>query len=113
MFLVHAAKKRDWEGSNLTGYYGDFSIKKDGFIHCSTPDSIVDVANDNLRGITEPMLLLKIDTDLLENKIRWEKRGNKGIEFPHLYGLLNTSAVVSVYDFNRDQDGYFFLPKNF
>lgn len=71
------------------------------------------IVYDNLRGITEPMLLLKIDTDLLENKIRWEKRGNKGIEFPHLYGLLNTSAVVSVYDFNRDKDAYFFLAKNF
>lgn len=40
MLLVHAVKKRNLEGSNLTGYYGDFSIKKDGFIHCSTPNSI-------------------------------------------------------------------------
>lgn len=47
--LLHIAKKSDWESVQESGVYGDFSIKKDGFIHCSTLDQLVDVANNNLK----------------------------------------------------------------
>lgn len=42
------------------------------------------------------MVLLVIDTDKLENKVVWEDLRNCGVKYPHIYGLLNTSAVVDV-----------------
>jgi len=31
--------------------------------------------------------------------------------FPHVYGLINLSAVIKVVDFPADDKGYFVLPK--
>jgi len=113
MILLHAAKEKQWNESLVKGYYGDFSITKDGFIHCSTIENILDVANDNLKKIEEPLLLLCIDTDLLEAEIKWEKRGDKEISFPHLYGLLNINAVIDVTSFLKDKNGGFYFPDAF
>src|SRR5665647_1113335 len=84
MILVHAVTEREWNECSSKEYYGEDWIEKDGFIHCSTIDGIVEVANDNLKKIQEPMLLLCIDTDFLESEVIWEKRGDKNKEFPHI-----------------------------
>lgn len=111
MILLHAAKQSDWENAQKSGLYGEFSIEKDGFIHCSKVEDMSNVANDNLKKIKEPLLLLCINTGKLKSEIKWEQRGNKGIAFPHIYGLLNTDAVIYAVEFPRDDKGNFYLPE--
>lgn len=111
MLLLHVAKKMDWEKSLNEGKYGQFSLNKDGFIHCSVVEHLVEVANNNLKQVEEPLVVLCIDTDRLDAKIKWEKRGNKGISFPHVYGLINTESVIEVVPFNKNNQGNFYFPE--
>lgn len=110
MILFHVAKQNDYYKSLSTGFYGEFSIKKDGFVHCSTVENLVEVANDNLKMIQEKLIILCIETEKLKSKVKWEKRGTKGIEFPHVYGMINLDAVIKTINFLKDKNGDFYLP---
>lgn len=113
MIILHAALKEEWENLTYEDAYEPRrfeSLKKDGFIHCAKIENIVDVANNNLAGVKEQMVLLCIDTDNLNSEVKWEKRGSKGIKFPHVYGPINLGAVVDVINFTKDKNGMFFYP---
>ncbi len=110
MILVHVAKKEDYENALKSSFYGSFSIKKDGFIHCSKIEDVIDVANDNLKSIKDDLLILCIDARKVKSEIKWEERGSKKIKFPHIYGLLNMDAVINVIPFLKNKNGDFYLP---
>jgi uncharacterized protein (DUF952 family) len=84
-----------------------FSVE--GFIHCSTPDQVVKVADARFRG-QAGLVLLCIDTDLVKAEIRYENLEGGQELFPHIYGELNTDAVVQIAEFAPGADGYFTLP---
>lgn len=81
----------------------------EGFIHCSTADQVVKVADARFRGQTG-LVLLSIDTDKVKAEIRYENLEGGQELFPHIYGELNTDAVVQVAEFAPGVDGYFTLP---
>ena len=110
MLLLHIAKKSDWQKSSITGKYGKKYLNNNGFIHCSIPEQLIEAANNNLKNIIEPLVILCIDTNKLRAKIKWEKRGKKGICFPHIYGLINTDCVFEVVPFNKNHNGSFVFP---
>ncbi|HEV7744595.1 MAG TPA: DUF952 domain-containing protein [Pyrinomonadaceae bacterium] len=84
-----------------------FSVE--GFIHCSTSDQVVKVADARFRGQTG-LVLLCIDTDKVKPEIRYENLEGGPELFPHIYGELNTDAVVQIAEFAPGADGYFALP---
>lgn len=51
------------------------------------------------------MLLICIDEEKLEAEVRYEDGDNCGRAYPHVYGLVNNSAVVEVLPFQRDENG--------
>ena len=81
----------------------------DGFIHCSTPEQVVQVANLRFRGESGFVLLL-IDPDKVKAEIIYENLEGGQQLFPHIYGGLNCDAVVKVAEFEPGPDGYFTLP---
>ena len=89
MYILHSVKKSDFNINKK--YYGNESIEKFGFIHCSDIDTYYLVA-PNFKDEQEKRLLLVIDTNSVTSPIKWEE--NHGVKFPHIYGLLNTSSVV-------------------
>ena len=95
MYIIHSLKEDIWNIYKNQKYYGEFSIDKCGFIHCSEISTYKWVA-PNFANETDNYVILVIDTDRLENKVVWEDLGNCGVEYPHIYGLLNTDAVVEV-----------------
>lgn len=95
MIILHALTKKFWDTYNNTDVYGDWSLKKYGFIHCSDINTYHYVA-PNFKNEPDEMVLLLIDTDKVASKIVWEDLKNCGIKFPHIYGLLNKSAVIAV-----------------
>ncbi len=95
MFIIHSLKESDWNEYKNQKYYGDYSINKFGFIHCSEISTYKWVA-PNFKNETDNLVLLIIDTDKLENKVVWEDLKNCGVKYPHIYGLLNTNAVINV-----------------
>jgi uncharacterized protein (DUF952 family) len=87
------------------------SLESEGFIHCSTPDQVVEVANYLFRG-NRSLILLAIDPGRVIPPIRYEDAGN-GTLYPHIYGPLNPSAVIAVEPFEPGADGTFSLPKGY
>lgn len=91
MYILHSAKKADFDANKR--YYGQYSVDNFGFIHCSDLDTYYLVA-PNFKNETDERLLLVINTEKVNAVIKWEDGG--GIDFPHIYGLLNTDSIEEV-----------------
>ncbi len=102
--ILHLCTQAEWLAAQERGEYRADSLAQEGFIHCSRPDQIVNVANLFFPG-REGLLLLWIDTQNLESELRWEPV--EGDLFPHLYGPLNLDAVSATSEFSPDPDGVF------
>lgn len=109
MFIVHCLRKKTWEKCKSEKYFGEDSIDFCGFIHCSEPSTFRLVA-PNFANEHEDLVLLKIDTDLVEAEIKFEDDGNYGTDYPHIYGLLNTSAIVDVLPCLFNENGDWIAP---
>jgi uncharacterized protein (DUF952 family) len=102
--LVHICQKSEWKVAQAVGSYRASGMAVDGFIHCSRPEQVLTVANRYYAGVAG-LVLLWIDQQDLASEVRWE--GADGEIFPHIYGPVNLSAVISVVDFQPDTDGVF------
>ncbi|MDX8365379.1 DUF952 domain-containing protein [Cytobacillus sp. IB215665] len=108
--ILHIIEKEAWFKAQREGIYTPSSIKTDGFIHCSTSEQVVDVANFLYKGHTD-LVLLCIDPNKVEAKIVYEDLYEAGKLFPHIYGSLNIAAVFKVIRFIPDRNEGFSLPK--
>lgn len=95
MFIIHTANREEYEKESVTGSYGSKSLERSGFIHCSDLDTYYLVAPNFRNDFTEKVILL-IDTDKLASEVKWEDGG--GLDFPHIYGLLNRDAIIGVFE---------------
>jgi uncharacterized protein (DUF952 family) len=112
--ILHIAHRNDWEASASVGCYKPPSLDSDGFIHCSTIGQTVETANQYYADQRD-LVLLCIDQNRLKADVKYEAPAGVhdqrfGSLFPHIYGPLNTSAVVLVLRFVPDADGKFKLP---
>jgi uncharacterized protein (DUF952 family) len=114
--VLHLASNDAWLAAVKSGTYQADSLSTEGFIHCSKPSQIVDVANTFYRG-QQGLVLLVIDPSKLESELKWEPpaepeptHAREGDLFPHIYGPLNLDAVDKVLAFEPAPDGSFSLP---
>ena len=107
--IFHITTRNAWESAAEQGSYGPEAYPIDGFIHCSTGDQVIQVANTRFRYQTGLVLLL-VDTDKVTPEIIYENLEGGQQLFPHIYGELNLDAVVEVLEFAPGPDGYFTLP---
>lgn len=91
------------------GSYRSEMFATEGFIHCSTREQVIKVADDRFRRQTG-LVLLCIDTDKVTAEIRYENLEGGPELFPHIYGEINTDAVVQVAELEPGVDGYFAMP---
>ena len=107
MLILHITRREDWEKALSKGEYKPKSFTIEGFVNCATPDQIIKIANANFKNKTG-LILLCIDSDKVESKIRFESGGYEF--YPHIYGVLNLDAVVKTCEFEPGLDGNFTLP---
>ena len=106
--VFHITQRSAWLDAQRGGYYRGDTLDTEGFIHCSTREQVVWVANQRFRE-ADGLVLLVIDTGKVEPAIRYES-AEAGELFPHIYGPLNCDAVTDVMTFAPGQDGMFTLP---
>ena len=106
--IFHIATREAWANRD-TATYRPEKFPIEGFVHCSTRDQVIKVADARFRGQTG-LVLLYIDTDKVAAEIRYENLEGGRELFPHIYGEINTGAVVEVADFEPGSDGCFALP---
>jgi uncharacterized protein (DUF952 family) len=112
--IVHLTSRETWQAALEKGSYTTESLSTEGFIHCSRPSQILEVANTFYRG-QHGLILLVIDPDLLVNELKWEPPAEThpdnsalaGELFPHLYGALNLEAVRKTVALVPDAQGVF------
>jgi uncharacterized protein (DUF952 family) len=112
-YIFHMTPGQLWAGAQEEGLYRAESLAGEGFIHCSTSDQVVKVANKFHPG-EHGLVLLCIDTDLLQSEMRYEDASGAAFEpgeqFPHIYGPINLGAVIKVVSFEPGFDGRFIVP---
>jgi len=97
--IFHLALASDWAAAQDAGAYTTstrgLTLAEVGFIHCSRGDQWPTVRDAFYGDVTEPMLLLQIDTDRLDVPVVEEPGAPGATEtFPHVYGPLALDAVV-------------------
>ena len=104
--IYHVTSVEGWAGAQAAGHYAAASLTREGFIHCSTPAQVVATSNRFFHG-QRGLLLLAIDPAQVEAEIRMENTSGGSELFPHIYGVLNLSAVTARLPFEPDADGTF------
>jgi uncharacterized protein (DUF952 family) len=105
----------DWRAAEREGsYLGSADDARDGFLHFSTASQVRESAAKHRRG--EPDLwLVEADAARLGDALKWEPAGGgkrPGL-FPHLYGALPLSAVLSATRLPMREDGSHDFPAGF
>lgn len=107
--LVHICGAEDWKAAQVDGELRPESLGSHGFVHLSTPEQVHLPANRLYAGRTD-LVLLRIDPAMLSSPVRWEPgvpTDPAAMVFPHLYGPLPVTAVISVTSYLPDADGRF------
>lgn len=107
--LLHITTYKAWVEAMQSDLYRPESLNREGFIHCSTREQVIGVANSAFHG-EHGLVLLCIDADLVQAEIRFEDCYETGKKFPHIYGPLDPDAVLQVLPLLPDTDGKFSLP---
>jgi len=107
--IYHVATRAEWEAGQKEGMYTPAAFDADGFIHLSSLDQIVDVANRYFRG-QRGLVLVCVNPDAVEAPIKYEDLADQGQYYPHIYGKLNLDAVIRVIPFSPDPDGSYRKP---
>ena len=105
--IYHIADIQFWQNGKKAGAYRPPTFAQEGFIHCSTENQFIRVANFLFKGRSD-LVLLEIDTSEVEAEIIYE--GEAEEKFPHIYGPLNLDAVLRVLTFKPSPDGTFQSP---
>jgi len=102
--ILHLCPQSDWQAAQAQGVYRATSLESEGFIHCSRPEQLLEVANRYYQGAAD-LVLLWIELGNLEPEVRWE--GAEGDDYPHIYGPVDLKAISAVTQFEPDADGRF------
>ncbi len=116
--ICHITKKAAWEAAQASGQFLSPEFDQHGFIHCSTPEQVLLVANAFFAGQTGLVMLI-IDPERLKSPVRWEPPHatgrlpsfTRGAVFPHVYGPINVDSVVRSADLVPGESGTFKLPR--
>ncbi len=106
--IYHITRAEAWQAALPTGFYRGDTLDREGFIHCSRRHQVAATANRYFTG-QRGLVLLEIDPQKLGSPLILEAL-IPGEAFPHLYGALETAAVVRALPFEPGRDGLFSFP---
>ena len=106
-YIYHVARAEDWNQAQTAGRYAPASLAEEGFIHASQADQLERLKRNGMFTADTDWTVLTIDPLKVQAEIRYEPGGvHPGADppgvtsppeelFPHIYGPLNTDAVVN------------------
>lgn len=116
--ICHITTRDAWEAAQAGPEFRSPEFDDIGFIHCSTPEQVVLVANAFFRGQSD-LVMLVIDPARLKSPVRWEPPHTTGrvpafmhgSVYPHVYGPINLDAIARVVQLVPSDTGSFKLPQ--
>ena len=116
--IYHITSLGEWASAQKLGLYTTPSLKSQGFIHFSRINQVVKVA-DAVYQRRNGLVLLCVDPARLQVPLKFEPPDLDAPEahkendlFPHVYGPVDTQAVIRVFEFPGNGDGCFSLPRD-
>ena len=104
--ILHVAQAAAWEAAGADYAPAPFALE--GFIHCCLESQFAAICQRFLRG-QDDLMLLTVQVDRLSCPLKYETSAAMGASFPHLYGRLNRSAVISAQHLTVDAAGLPYL----
>ena len=90
--IYHVVQDILWKTALSQGSYEADSLAAEGFIHASREEQVAGVLDRYYKGQTD-LVLLHIDESKLTAELKYEF-ASVNESFPHIYGRLNTNAVI-------------------
>ncbi len=103
--IYHAAVKADWDARTETDYE-PAGYAEEGFVHLSSAEQLIGTLHKHYPG-RDDLVLLSVDPARVTARLVWEDLYRSGIAFPHIYGPIELSAVVSSTPLACDENGRF------
>jgi uncharacterized protein (DUF952 family) len=101
----HLVPNEYWESNGQGEIYSPEAFAADGFIHCTNGiERLLWVGNEFYTGDPRSFRVLVLDVKSIESPVRYDDPNH---DFPHIYGPLNTSAVVGTLTVERNDTGAF------
>lgn len=91
--IYHIIDSSEWESHAGSDRFG--SLGTEGFVHCCEHHQLTAVAKKWFAGQVD-LVVVEIDPERLDVPVVWEDSYGAGQPFPHVYGTIPMSAVVSV-----------------
>lgn len=108
--IYHIATNDDWQEAIENGIYCCESLESEGFIHCSTIEQVIPVANRFYQGRRD-LVLLAIDEKEVNSPVQFDEVPDSEEKFPHVYGPIDSNAIKRAVSFPHDDSGHFSLPQ--
>ena len=101
----HLLPRPVWESFSGQDLYEPEAYDQDGFIHLTLgTDPLLAVANLFYAGDTRDFEVLVLDLNRIQSPVKYEDPDQI---YPHIYGLLNTDAVIGELKVDRTTNGAF------
>lgn len=101
----HLCPEEVWDRQKAGDEYTPEPFAQDGFIHCTNGlDELIKVGNMFYTDEHRPLTVLVLNVADISSPVRYDDEYET---YPHIYGPLNTSAVVGQLDVQRNDDGTF------
>jgi uncharacterized protein (DUF952 family) len=115
--IYHIVTEADYRTRNDGRQYLPSGFAADGFVHCALEASVLAVANDYYAGVSDTLLLLRIDPTRLKSATKYEEAsptraaGTSHLAtspvFPHVYGPIENTAIDGIGILTKGEHGYF------
>lgn len=92
--IYHIVTEQDWRRHRNESDFVPADYHREGFIHCCTAAQLAGVRERYFKGKTG-LVLLHLDEAKLKAELKYEV-STKDEKFPHLYGPINSEAIVKV-----------------
>ncbi|MCW3093736.1 MAG: hypothetical protein JWP81_4805 [Ferruginibacter sp.] len=93
--IYHVAAGKRWAEALATGFFETDSLAAEGFIHASRQHQVKGVLERYYPNQTG-LVLLHIDESKLTAPLKYEWATSVNEEFPHIFGRINTDAVLQI-----------------
>lgn len=102
--IFHIVDRNTWAAAVGAGEYRPPSLAGEGFVHFSFAEQVAGTANALYREKPD-LVVVEIECADLPHTVRIEDSYGSGVDFPHVYGPIPTTAAVTVHELTRDANG--------
>jgi uncharacterized protein (DUF952 family) len=107
--VFHIVGAAEWRSVRVA--YAPASLRAEGFVHCSDAAQVLRTASRFFAG-RKDLVLLEIDPARVAAELRYENLEGGEELYPHIYGAIDTAAVVSAQALVASDDGSFVPPES-